>query len=76
LTLLPEALHAVKEYNVLVYGLILMGVLVFCPHGLLTGITGLMGKREKGVYAGGGEVKTLKAKPQIPSTRPASRGTK
>ena len=75
LTLLPEVLHAVKEYNVLVYGLILMGVLVFFPHGLLTGITGIVGKREKGVSAGGAEVKGLKAKHQIPSTHPASRGT-
>jgi branched-chain amino acid transport system permease protein len=49
LTLLPEALHAVKEYNVLVYGLILMGVLVFFPHGLLTGIAGILWKREKRV---------------------------
>jgi branched-chain amino acid transport system permease protein len=52
LTVLPEALHAVKEYNVLVYGLILMGVLVFFPHGLLTGIAGILRKREKGVSAG------------------------
>jgi branched-chain amino acid transport system permease protein len=49
LTLLPEALHAVKEYNVLVYGLILMGVLVFFPHGLVTGIAEVLRKREKGV---------------------------
>jgi branched-chain amino acid transport system permease protein len=51
LTLLPEALHAVKEYNVLAYGLILMGVLVFFPHGLLTGIAGILRKREKRVSA-------------------------
>lgn len=53
LTLLPEALHAVKEYNVLVYGLILMGVLVFFPHGLVTGIAGLLQRREKVFPAGG-----------------------
>jgi branched-chain amino acid transport system permease protein len=52
LTLLPEALHAVKEYNVLVYGLILMGVLVFFPHGLLTGIAEILRTRKKGVSAG------------------------
>jgi branched-chain amino acid transport system permease protein len=52
LTLLPEALHAVKEYNVLVYGLILMGVLVFFPHGLLTGIAAYWRGKEKGVSAG------------------------
>ena len=53
LTILPETLHAVKEYNVLVYGLILMGVLVFFPHGLLTGIAEILRKKEKGVSAGG-----------------------
>jgi branched-chain amino acid transport system permease protein len=44
LTILPEALHAVREYNVLVYGLILMGVLVFFPHGLVTGIADALKK--------------------------------
>ena len=34
LTLLPEILHGVKEYNVLVYGFILMTVLMFFPKGL------------------------------------------
>jgi branched-chain amino acid transport system permease protein len=53
LTILPETLHAVKEYNVLVYGLILMGVLVFFPHGLPRGIAEMVRKREKGVAAGG-----------------------
>ncbi len=52
LTILPEGLHAVKEYNVLVYGLILMGVLVFFPHGLLTGMAGIWRGREKRVAAG------------------------
>jgi branched-chain amino acid transport system permease protein len=52
LTILPEALHAVKEYNVLVYGLILMGVLVFFPHGLLTGMAGIWRGREKRLAAG------------------------
>jgi ABC-type branched-subunit amino acid transport system permease subunit len=52
LTILPEALHAVKEYNVLVYGLILTGVLVFFPHGLLTGMAGIWRGREKRMAAG------------------------
>ena len=52
LTALPETLHAVKEYNVLVYGLILMGVLVFFPHGLLTGIAAIWRGREKNEAAG------------------------
>ncbi|HSR13497.1 MAG TPA: branched-chain amino acid ABC transporter permease [Thermodesulfobacteriota bacterium] len=42
LTILPEALHSVKEYNVLVYGLILTVVLVFFPHGLLAGVGDLL----------------------------------
>jgi branched-chain amino acid transport system permease protein len=38
LTLLPEILHGVKEYNVLVYGFILMAVLMFFPKGLFPAI--------------------------------------
>jgi branched-chain amino acid transport system permease protein len=38
LTVLPEMLHAVKEYNVLVYGAILMVVLIFLPQGLFPGL--------------------------------------
>ena len=45
LTLLPEVLHAFLEYNVLMYGLILMGVLVFFPRGLFPAIAGAFGKR-------------------------------
>ena len=48
LTLLPEALHAVKEYNVLIYGLILMVVLVFFPQGLFPGNRWNSAKRKKG----------------------------
>jgi branched-chain amino acid transport system permease protein len=44
LTLLPEALHAVKEYNVLLYGLILMVALVFFPQGLFPGIAAVLGR--------------------------------
>ncbi len=44
LTLLPEALHAVKEYNVLIYGLILMVALVFFPQGLFPGIAAALGR--------------------------------
>jgi branched-chain amino acid transport system permease protein len=39
LTLLPEVLHGVKEYNVLVYGFILMAVLMFFPKGLFPAIS-------------------------------------
>jgi branched-chain amino acid transport system permease protein len=50
LTVLPELLHAVKEYNVLVYGLILMVVLVFFPQGLFPGIAGLLSRRKEGSF--------------------------
>jgi branched-chain amino acid transport system permease protein len=45
LTVLPELLHGVKEYNVLIYGLVLMGVLIFFPQGLFPGILQVRGKR-------------------------------
>ncbi|MGV8074199.1 MAG: ATP-binding cassette domain-containing protein [Syntrophobacteraceae bacterium] len=35
LTCLPELLHSFEDVHVLLYGIILMGVLVFCPQGLL-----------------------------------------
>ena len=34
LTGLPEILHRFEDLHVLLYGLVLMGVLVFCPQGL------------------------------------------
>ena len=46
LTVLPEFLHAVKEYNVLIYGLILVTVLVFFPQGLFPGILEAWEKRK------------------------------
>ena len=45
LTILPEFLHAVKEYNVLVYGTVLMAVLIFFPQGLFPGILEVWKKR-------------------------------
>jgi branched-chain amino acid transport system permease protein len=38
LTLLPELLHVFTDYEMVVYGLILMVVMVFLPQGLLRGI--------------------------------------
>jgi branched-chain amino acid transport system permease protein len=35
LTCLPELLHRLEDLHVLFYGLILMGVLVYCPQGLI-----------------------------------------
>jgi len=48
LTLLPEFLHSVKEYNVLIYGLVLMVIMVFFPQGLFPGILEVFGQRKKG----------------------------
>jgi branched-chain amino acid transport system permease protein len=47
LTVLPELLHAVKEYNVLVYGFVLMAVLIFFPQGLFPGIAGILSRRKE-----------------------------
>lgn len=52
LTVLPEALHAVKEYNVLVYGLILMAVLVFFPQGLFPAMAGVFSRGKEDRTAG------------------------
>ena len=46
LTMLPEVLHVVKEYNILIYGLVLMIVLIFFPEGLLPGLAKIFGKRK------------------------------
>jgi len=46
LTALPEVLHAMRDYALLLYGVILMGALVFFPEGLLPGLMKLWsGKR-------------------------------
>jgi branched-chain amino acid transport system permease protein len=52
LTILPEILHFVKEYNVLLYGLILMVVLLFFPQGLLPGVVRIFKAKELGVQPG------------------------
>lgn len=38
LTLLPEWLHSFSEFEMLIYGLILMSVMIFLPQGLTRGI--------------------------------------
>lgn len=55
LTLLPEVLHAVKEYNVLIYGLILMIVLIFFPQGLFPGIMEVLAKKKMDGQSGSRE---------------------
>ena len=50
LTALPEVLHGMRDYALLLYGVILMGVLVFFPEGLLPGLVRIWSqKRSKRV---------------------------
>lgn len=42
LTLLPEVLHGFAEYEMIVFGLILMVVMIFMPQGLTRGIMDLI----------------------------------
>lgn len=42
LTFLPEYLRVFKDFDILVYGVILMAVLLFMPEGLLKGLTILL----------------------------------
>jgi branched-chain amino acid transport system permease protein len=46
LTFLPEYLRALEDFEVLVYGAILLAVLLFMPQGLLEGVRRLLPKRE------------------------------
>ena len=50
LSALPEALRPVKEYSDLIYTLILLGFLIFLPHGLVTLLARLRGawRRSRG----------------------------
>jgi branched-chain amino acid transport system permease protein len=52
LTALPEWLHAVKQYNLLIYGLVLMIVLIFFPQGLFPAILQIWEKRRVVVPVG------------------------
>lgn len=45
LTVLPEVLHRFEDLHVLLYGLILMGMLVFAPQGLVPAIGSLVSSR-------------------------------
>jgi branched-chain amino acid transport system permease protein len=47
LTALPEMLHQFEDWYVLIYGLILMGVLVFSPQGLVPALISLPLLRRK-----------------------------
>ena len=47
LTLLPEYLRGLEDFEVLAYGAILMAVLLFMPRGILVGLRGIFEKKEK-----------------------------
>jgi len=47
LTLLPEWLHAFAEFEMIVYGLILMVVMIFLPRGLTRGLLDIYEKASK-----------------------------
>jgi branched-chain amino acid transport system permease protein len=47
LTLLPEYLRALKDFDVLVYGILLVVILLFMPEGLFKGLTVLAGRLRK-----------------------------
>jgi branched-chain amino acid transport system permease protein len=35
LTLIPELLHAIRDYRMVIYGLLLMVIIIYLPHGLM-----------------------------------------
>lgn len=47
LTILPEYLRSFKDFDILVYGVILMAILLFMPEGLLKGSTIFMRRLKK-----------------------------
>jgi branched-chain amino acid transport system permease protein len=47
LTLLPEWLHVFADYEMVVYGLILMVIMIFLPQGLTRGILDLYGHGQR-----------------------------
>jgi branched-chain amino acid transport system permease protein len=46
LTLLPEYLRSLEDFEVLAYGAILLAVLLFMPQGILEGVRRLFARRE------------------------------
>lgn len=48
LTLLPEYLRGLEDFEVLAYGAILMAVLLYMPRGILVGLRGVLDRKEKG----------------------------
>jgi len=49
LTLLPEWLHVFADYEMVIYGIILMVIMIFLPQGLIRGLLDLY-ERSRSVY--------------------------
>jgi len=47
ITVLPELLHGFAEYEMIVYGLILMVTMIFMPQGLTKGLIDIYGRSKK-----------------------------
>ena len=47
ITLLPEVLHGFAEYEMIVYGLVLMLIMIFMPQGLIKGLLDIYGRSVK-----------------------------
>jgi len=45
LTILPEYLRAFQDYDILIYGAVLLGIMIFLPEGLVLGVFNIMRKK-------------------------------
>jgi branched-chain amino acid transport system permease protein len=68
LTLLPEWLHVFSDYEMIVYGLILMMIMIFLPQGLTRGLLDL--------YERSTDVSRRSSTPQAPSASNQEPGAK
>ncbi len=59
LTILPEYLRAFEDYDILIYGSVLLGIMIFLPEGLVIGIFNIL--KEKISSTGALEERTLTA---------------
>jgi len=44
LTLIPELLHAIKDYRMVIYGMMLMVIIIYFPHGIAGILKDLQGR--------------------------------
>ena len=71
LTVLPEALREFGDWEVPLYGLALIVVMLFLPRG----IAGLFARRRPAARADGARIPASAARPPAPAARPASLGS-